>query len=389
MSDAPLKDGDRVAELGDLVWVWTGLWVVYFVIALMSPFCCFLLPKYKTNWGARVIDHTICSSALLARLAELVPFLTIFIDMMQVAAVGFLPAIGWSGGDNWGPWQAFFRWWAFGLAYDGGPGPAFQTAFFICCVVSVCCVCPCARIWQSYSESHLAALFTSTIAMTLFFVIFSGLACSRVDALPTNGAALRGLGDGFSVRSDCDKGFQQLVGAVAIATATLLLCVCTVQGVVSMDEDEWPRGVYAFFFDTFVNRCFLAQWAAVLGFSADAGHGRGLARLLLAVTCCSLGTQLVLRPALPRSGREYTCRLTSELFKVVVAVAANMEEDTDGSGNMLLVFGIGATLVLAFLSVTQLCCCCQGRDETRTVKVEFNIITGATGGPAVAEEAGA
>ena len=49
----------------------------------------------------------------------------------------------------------------------------------------------------------------------------------------------------------------------------------------------------------------------------------------------------------------------------------------------------GATLVLAFLSVTQLCCCCQGRDETRTVKVEFNIITGATGGPAVAEEAGA
>ena len=63
MSDAPLKDGDRVAELGDLVWVWTGLWVVYFVIALMSPFCCFLLPKYKTNWGARVIDHTICSSA--------------------------------------------------------------------------------------------------------------------------------------------------------------------------------------------------------------------------------------------------------------------------------------------------------------------------------------
>ena len=64
-----------------------------------------------------------------------------------------------------------------------------------------------------------------------------------------------------------------------------------------------------------------------------------------------------------------------------------MEEDTDGSGNMLLVFGIGATLVLGFLSVTQLCCCCQGHDDMRTIKVEFNIITGATGGPPVAEEA--
>ena len=381
-----MKDGDRVAELGGPVWVWTALWASYLVVFAAAPFCCGLLPKYTSGSGAR-IDHTVCSSALLARAAELAPFLTIFLDMMQVAAVGFLPAIGWSGGDAWRDWQAFFRWWAFGLAYDGGAGPAFQTAFFVTCVVAVCCVCPCARLWRAYSESRIAALFTSTIAMTLYFVIFSGLACSRGDALPTNGAALRGLGDGAPVRRDCDKGFQALVATLAIATATLLLYACAAMGVRAMAEDDWPRGVYAFLFDSFVNRCFLAQWAAVLGFSADAGHGRGLARLLLAVTCCSLGTQLVLRPALPRSGREYTCRLTAEFFKVVVAVAANMEEDTDGSGNMLLVFGIGATLVLGFLSVTQLCCCCQGHDDMRTIKVEFNIITGATGGPPVAEEA--
>ena len=47
---------------------------------------------------------------------------------------------------------------------------------------------------------------------------------------------------------------------LAFFAGVFYLGLVTIAGVKAMHEDEWPRGVYAFLFDTFINRALLALY---------------------------------------------------------------------------------------------------------------------------------
>merc|ERR1719230_1744646 len=122
-----------------------------------------LYPEADSMDGTLVVD-----SFIVANLRWSLPFITVFLDMMQISAVAFLPAATMEDKFDW----TFFRWWSWGLFYHG----EFQIVFFVALFVVPCCVTPCVIGWRQLSESTMVKLFTSTLAMSTFNVLFSGFA---------------------------------------------------------------------------------------------------------------------------------------------------------------------------------------------------------------------
>ena len=92
---------------------------------------------------------------------------------------------------------------------------------------SVCCIAR-ARIWRLLRSRASPA---TSSRQRRAAPSSSSSRASRSDQscrAPTNGAALRGLGDGEAAAGGCDKGFRELRvgGALPSRAATLLLCVC-------------------------------------------------------------------------------------------------------------------------------------------------------------------
>ena len=352
------------AKLAGPQYTFTALWCGGFLVAAAAPFVLGLYPE------ADSMDGTLVDSAIVDTLRVFLPYFTVFLDMMQISAVAFLPSIGWDG--DW----TFFRWWSWGLYMNG----EFQAVFFFALFMVAFCVTPCVFFWRSLSESNMVKLFTNTLAMTIFNIIFSGMACSA-DGGPSSGASVDGWG---LPTGSCTRGMSQMMIVLAFFAAAYFGALVVTAGVKSMHEDEWPRGVYCFLFDAFVNRALLALYGALLGFSGSSRDGAILKRLLLTVCCASIIAQLVARPHLKHSPRLHALRMTAEFFKLVVAIAANSPK----GANYLLICACVVTVVLGIMSMAQICCCClTPASEQRRAKYEITIgISGAPMAPDLEEE---
>ena len=104
-----LIDGGGGDGLAAHLWVpqyfFTALWCAAFLAAGIAPLLLGLYPE------ADSMDGTLIDSGVIEALRLTLPFATIFLDMMQVASIAFLPAIGWDARWHWG----FFQWWSWGL----------------------------------------------------------------------------------------------------------------------------------------------------------------------------------------------------------------------------------------------------------------------------------
>merc|ERR1719326_1522307 len=85
------------AELAGPQYTFTALWCGGFLVAAAAPFVLGLYPE------ADSMDGPLVGSTVVDALRVFLPYFTVFLDMMQISAVAFLPSIGWDG--DW----TFFR----------------------------------------------------------------------------------------------------------------------------------------------------------------------------------------------------------------------------------------------------------------------------------------
>ena len=326
-------------------------WTIGLLAALAAPAFGVLRPRadeFDDDDGAprRAAELSFVRGAL----RPVLPYAEILLDAMQVASYCFLPSVRWDGDATFAD---AMRAWCWGLYWRDGTSDLQGVLLLVACGVLVF-VSPCACF--AGSNPTLARLLTSTLARTLFHVLFSGLACSE-DGEMTSGLTLAKWGR-LSRGGKCDKGVPELLAALGCVGAVYYLLLCVVAGVRRLRDEDHPRGTYAHVYDTFFGRALLAFVAAQYGFSTRRQHGEDLLRLVIAVSLLSLLVQAIARPLLRSSRRQHTLRLSADLFQlgVACAVAAGDRRALHGARTMHAAFV--AAGVLAFMSLFHLCCCC-------------------------------
>ena len=269
---------------------------------------------------------------------------------MQVASYCFLPSVRWDGDATFAD---AMRAWCWGLYWRDGTSDLQGVLLLVACGVLVF-VSPCACF--AGSNPTLARLLTSTLARTLFHVLFSGLACSE-DGEMTSGLTLAKWGR-LSRGGKCDKGVPELLAALGCVGAVYYLLLCVVAGVRRLRDEDHPWARTRTCTTPSSSARSLAFVAAQYGFSTRRQHGEDLLRLVIAVSLLSLLVQAIARPLLRSSRRQHTLRLSADLFQLGVAraVAAGDRRALHGARTMHAAFV--AAGVLAFMSLFHLCCCC-------------------------------